>query len=493
MHRTRRHILLFAFAALLGIVYLGYRAVKSGPGTPDGGPDADPLITHVGEGPGAAPVFAPPAIDGASISGAPGAITGAASETDRGRPLAAVPAPAVSRPAPLPAIPGPPSGVAANAAASPASSGGLPPLPATMPPPATRPLVASTAPGPVVAPPPARDDSLDAGGDGLYNRPNFGDSPQTAAPVSAPTSAPAMAAPSTSTPAALPPPIPAPVPTTTVSGPVFAPPTTPARVASTPAPSPGSAFSPGGPSASAPPRAATATPSVRPAGSAASSGASPRATPPSRTSPGVAAGSSSSSSPAAPTRAPGGPGAGGERRDYVVKAGDTLSTIALNELGSARRWEEIARLNRAALPDPNRLTVGTKIVLPVDAPAPATPAVRHPAPGSVNETPAPTAPVIRLIPPITEDRYAVQAGDTLAAIAQARYRDPKLAGRIMQVNQKILAATKGRLEVGMVLSLPPLPAEAVAPATTPAPRTTATTPRPAANAGAGAFPGRLPR
>jgi nucleoid-associated protein YgaU len=50
------------------------------------------------------------------------------------------------------------------------------------------------------------------------------------------------------------------------------------------------------------------------------------------------------------------------RRTYVVRDGDTLSTIASSELGSVTRMAEIARLN--ALADPDVLSVGQTLVLP---------------------------------------------------------------------------------------------------------------------------------
>lgn len=47
---------------------------------------------------------------------------------------------------------------------------------------------------------------------------------------------------------------------------------------------------------------------------------------------------------------------------YVVQRGDSLTRIAANELGSAKRWTEIRDLNPGI--DPNRLVVGAKLVLP---------------------------------------------------------------------------------------------------------------------------------
>ena len=65
---------------------------------------------------------------------------------------------------------------------------------------------------------------------------------------------------------------------------------------------------------------------------------------------------------AAPARTP------GEQR-VTVRRGDTLSAIAERELGSADRWSEIYRANRAQLSDPDELTPGQQLTLPKSAAA----------------------------------------------------------------------------------------------------------------------------
>lgn len=47
-----------------------------------------------------------------------------------------------------------------------------------------------------------------------------------------------------------------------------------------------------------------------------------------------------------------------------VRRGDSLSQIAERELGTAERWPEIYRANRAQLSDPDQLAPGTRLVLP---------------------------------------------------------------------------------------------------------------------------------
>jgi nucleoid-associated protein YgaU len=53
-------------------------------------------------------------------------------------------------------------------------------------------------------------------------------------------------------------------------------------------------------------------------------------------------------------------------RLYTVGEGDTLGVIALNELGSSRRWVEIYQLNKATIQDPERIHLGQRLLLPVE-------------------------------------------------------------------------------------------------------------------------------
>lgn len=49
---------------------------------------------------------------------------------------------------------------------------------------------------------------------------------------------------------------------------------------------------------------------------------------------------------------------------YTVQKDDSLSRIAKRRLGSYNRWEEIYRLNRNVLPDPDALRTGMQLVIP---------------------------------------------------------------------------------------------------------------------------------
>ena len=51
-------------------------------------------------------------------------------------------------------------------------------------------------------------------------------------------------------------------------------------------------------------------------------------------------------------------------RTYVVRAGDTLTSIALRAYGNEGRWRAIYRANRALIRDPDVLVVGTTLTIP---------------------------------------------------------------------------------------------------------------------------------
>lgn len=51
-------------------------------------------------------------------------------------------------------------------------------------------------------------------------------------------------------------------------------------------------------------------------------------------------------------------------RTHVVAKGDTLSSIARKYYGDSSKWKTIFNANRNRISDPNRLTVGTKLIIP---------------------------------------------------------------------------------------------------------------------------------
>ena len=54
-----------------------------------------------------------------------------------------------------------------------------------------------------------------------------------------------------------------------------------------------------------------------------------------------------------------------EARKYTVKAGDSLSAIARDQLGDMKRWPEIYELNKAVIGNnPDLIQIGMELVLP---------------------------------------------------------------------------------------------------------------------------------
>jgi len=52
------------------------------------------------------------------------------------------------------------------------------------------------------------------------------------------------------------------------------------------------------------------------------------------------------------------------QRIHIVQRGDTLSSISAKYYGSSKQWRKILTANRNNLPDPNRLSPGTKLIIP---------------------------------------------------------------------------------------------------------------------------------
>lgn len=53
-------------------------------------------------------------------------------------------------------------------------------------------------------------------------------------------------------------------------------------------------------------------------------------------------------------------------KEYTVKKNDTLSKIAKEQLGAGHRWKYLYELNKDRIKDPNKIKVGTKILIPIE-------------------------------------------------------------------------------------------------------------------------------
>ena len=116
---------------------------------------------------------------------------------------------------------------------------------------------------------------------------------------------------------------------------------------------------------------------------------------------------------------------------YVIKAGDTMSSIAATWFGDAKKWDLIAKAN--PLVDPTKMQVGQKLNLPPKTAEREKPKL---APGS--------------------REYIVRPGDTLVDIARAMYGDGARWKAIYDANKSAIGADPDDIREGIKLTIPQL-------------------------------------
>ena len=131
-----------------------------------------------------------------------------------------------------------------------------------------------------------------------------------------------------------------------------------------------------------------------------------------------------------------------EFRDYVIRPGDTLESIARGLWGDSSLWPAIARSN--PLKDPRRLAVGETIRVPLDPEN-----IQGRVVGGGGTAPASSSTAE---PGWVE--YTVQPGDSLTRIARSYYGSVRFADAIFEANRETLSSPDA-LRVGQVLRLPP--------------------------------------
>lgn len=166
-------------------------------------------------------------------------------------------------------------------------------------------------------------------------------------------------------------------------------------------------------------------------------------------------------------------------KEYVVKSGDSFSTIASKQMGSVKYVKELMKANPGK--DPRKLYVGAKLVIPevssavqpeaaksgtaagqVGGPAGSgstTPPVKAPVRGSAKET--------YVVPPPDPSRsYTVQPGEGWYDLARKFMGDGKDYPKLYEHNKERVGGDPQLLRAGTVIELPEgatLPADTAGP------------------------------
>jgi nucleoid-associated protein YgaU len=153
-----------------------------------------------------------------------------------------------------------------------------------------------------------------------------------------------------------------------------------------------------------------------------------------------------SSSAAAATPAAGSGAKRSADGTYVVKSGDTLSSIAAEVYGSAAYYPHILRANPTA--NPNNLKLGTTLILPKEDEVKATTAVGSERSSGV------VASIVQDTKFDPRTQYQVQSGDSLYKISMKLYGKSGYVERIYDKNSVLIGSDPKKLKLGMILELP---------------------------------------
>ena len=125
---------------------------------------------------------------------------------------------------------------------------------------------------------------------------------------------------------------------------------------------------------------------------------------------------------------------------HIVKAGETLSSIAASVYGDSRSWKLISEANPNV--NPNRLSAGTQLTIPAAKVASAATASN----GNVTDS---------------STSYKVQPNDSLYRISMRLYGKADHVTKLYEDNKDVIGADPRHLKLGMVLKLTDKPEASV--------------------------------
>ncbi len=139
-------------------------------------------------------------------------------------------------------------------------------------------------------------------------------------------------------------------------------------------------------------------------------------------------------------------------KQYVIKKNDSLSKIAQEQLGNSHRWKYLYEFNKDRIKDPNKLVVGTIIIIPIEqgvqgAEIESEPVIEKSFEAETEETyrsePVAAAP----------QSYVIKKNDSLWKIAQQKLGDGNRWKEIYELNKEKIK-DPNKLKAGTTILVP---------------------------------------
>ncbi len=146
-------------------------------------------------------------------------------------------------------------------------------------------------------------------------------------------------------------------------------------------------------------------------------------------------------------------------REYEIQKNDSLWKIAQEQMGSGYRWKYLYELNKDRIDNPDQLTAGAIILIPVEqagqGTSPSIPAATETPQEEPLETTQPLVGLETEAGPGPENArsYTIQQNDSLWKISQKELGDGNRWREIYELNQETIA-NPDSLTAGQIIKLP---------------------------------------